>query len=144
MNSRTTPLNFLCPRISHYAHVISIFSARQSRSLANRNPEMAGGSQLHKHRRTCYTAESGPTVHSLYCGKGVYLYNKTNCSNSWFTINLFINSDAILNRDALWSIQGKKHYLQVATVEGIHHLHMMETNFSHGSKNIIYKTSSWH
>ena len=23
------------------------------------------------------------------------------------TINLFINSDAILNRDALWSIQGK-------------------------------------
>ena len=28
-----------------------------------------------------------------------------------FVINLFINSDAILNRDALWSIQGKKHYL---------------------------------
>ena len=27
-------------------------------------------------------------------------------------INLFINSDAILNRDALWSIQGKKQYLQ--------------------------------
>ena len=25
-----------------------------------------------------------------------------------FVINLFINSDAILNRDALWSIQGKK------------------------------------
>ena len=24
------------------------------------------------------------------------------------TINLFLNSDAILNRDALWSIQGKK------------------------------------
>ena len=25
------------------------------------------------------------------------------------SINLFINSDAILNRDALWSIKGKKH-----------------------------------
>ena len=36
-------------------------------------------------------------------------------------INLFINSDAILNRDALWSIQGKKHYLQSAIVGGIHH-----------------------
>ena len=32
-------------------------------------------------------------------------------------INLFINSDAILNRDALWSIQGKKQYLQAATLE---------------------------
>ena len=37
------------------------------------------------------------------------------------TINLFINSYAILNRDALWSIQGKKHYLQAAIVEGIRH-----------------------
>ena len=36
-------------------------------------------------------------------------------------IDLFINSDAILNRDALWSIQGKKHYLQAAIVGGIHH-----------------------
>ena len=36
-------------------------------------------------------------------------------------INLFINSDAILNRDALWSIQGKKHYLQAAIVGGMHH-----------------------
>ena len=36
-------------------------------------------------------------------------------------INLFINNDAILNRDALWSIQGKKHYLQAAIVGGIHH-----------------------
>ena len=27
---------------------------------------------------------------------------------SYFVIDLFINSDAILNRDALWSIQGKK------------------------------------
>ena len=36
-------------------------------------------------------------------------------------INLFINSDAILNSDALWSIQGKKHYLQAAIVGGIHH-----------------------
>ena len=36
-------------------------------------------------------------------------------------INLFINSDAILNRDALWSIQGKKHYLQAAIVGGIRH-----------------------
>ena len=37
------------------------------------------------------------------------------------TINLFINSDAILNRDALWSIQGKKHYLQATIAGGIHH-----------------------
>ena len=37
------------------------------------------------------------------------------------SINLFINSDAILNRDALWSIQGKKHCLQAAIVGGIHH-----------------------
>ena len=36
-------------------------------------------------------------------------------------INVFINSDAILNRDALWSIQGKKHCLQAAIVGGIHH-----------------------
>ena len=32
-------------------------------------------------------------------------------------INLFIKSDAILNRDALWSIRDKKHYLQAATLE---------------------------
>ena len=38
-----------------------------------------------------------------------------------FSINLFINSDAILNRDALWSSQGKKSYLQAAIVGGIHH-----------------------
>ena len=38
-----------------------------------------------------------------------------------FTVNLFINSDTILNRDALWCIQGKKHYLQAAIVGGIHH-----------------------
>ena len=36
-------------------------------------------------------------------------------------INLFINSDAILNRDALWSIRGKKRYLKFAIVGGIHH-----------------------
>ena len=36
-------------------------------------------------------------------------------------IKLFINSDAILNRDALLSIQGKKQYLQAAIVGGIHH-----------------------
>ena len=36
-------------------------------------------------------------------------------------INLFINSDATLNRDALWSIQGKKHYLAAAITGGIHH-----------------------
>ena len=36
-------------------------------------------------------------------------------------IDLFINSDAILNRDALWSIQDKKHCLQAAIVRGIHH-----------------------
>ena len=39
----------------------------------------------------------------------------------YLTIKLFINSDAILNRDALWSTQGKKHYLQAAIVRGIHH-----------------------
>ena len=32
-------------------------------------------------------------------------------------INLFISNDAISNRDALWPIQGKKHYLQAAIVE---------------------------
>ena len=36
-------------------------------------------------------------------------------------INPFINNNAILNRDALWCIQGKKHYLQAAIVGGIHH-----------------------
>ena len=35
------------------------------------------------------------------------------------TINLFINSDAILNRDALWSIQGKNHHVNAAIVGGI-------------------------
>ena len=34
-------------------------------------------------------------------------------------INLFINSDAILNRDALWSIQGKNHHVKAAIVRGI-------------------------
>ena len=34
-------------------------------------------------------------------------------------MNLFINSDTILNCDALWSTQGKKHYLQA--VGEIHH-----------------------
>ena len=34
-------------------------------------------------------------------------------------INLFINSDAILNRDALWSIQGKNHHVNAAIVGGI-------------------------
>ena len=36
-------------------------------------------------------------------------------------INPFFHSDAILNRDTLWSIQDKKYYLQPAIVEGIHH-----------------------
>ena len=36
-----------------------------------------------------------------------------------FQINLFINSDAISNRDALWSIQSKKHYLQATIIRGI-------------------------
>ena len=35
--------------------------------------------------------------------------------------NLFISSDAIFNRDALWSTQCKKHYLQAVIVGGIHH-----------------------
>ena len=47
--------------------------------------------------------------------------NDTISPPSCFIIDLFINSDAILNRDALWSIQGKKHYLQAAIVGGIHH-----------------------
>ena len=34
-------------------------------------------------------------------------------------INLFINSNAILNRDALWSIQGKNHHVNAAIVRGI-------------------------
>ena len=38
-----------------------------------------------------------------------------------FAINLFINSDAILNRDALRSIQGKKCDLKATIVAGIHH-----------------------
>ena len=43
-----------------------------------------------------------------------------NVSTSQYIINLFINSDAILNRDPLWSIQGKKkQYLQAAIVGGI-------------------------
>ena len=46
-------------------------------------------------------------------------------------INLFINSVAILNRDALWSNQGKKHYLQAAIVGRIHH-----TGRIHDRKNI--------
>ena len=37
-----------------------------------------------------------------------------------FKINLFINSNVISNRDALWSIQGKKHYLQAAIIREIH------------------------
>ena len=36
-----------------------------------------------------------------------------------FSINLFINSDAILNRDALWSTQGKSHHVNAAIVGGI-------------------------
>ena len=39
----------------------------------------------------------------------------------WVQIYLFINRDAILNRDVLWSIQGKKHYLQAPIVGEIHH-----------------------
>ena len=35
------------------------------------------------------------------------------------SINLFINSDAILNRDALWSIQGKNHHVNAVIVTGI-------------------------
>ena len=40
-------------------------------------------------------------------------------SGSKKTFNLFINSDAILNRDALWSIQGKNHHVIAAIVTGI-------------------------
>ena len=36
-----------------------------------------------------------------------------------FSIELFNNSDAILNRDALWSIQGKNHHVNAAIVRGI-------------------------
>ena len=46
--------------------------------------------------------------------------NKIVCTIlSVFIINLFINSDAILNRDALWSIQGKNHHVNAAIVGGI-------------------------
>ena len=37
------------------------------------------------------------------------------------SINLFINSDTILNRDVLWSIQGKNHHVNAAIVRGIRH-----------------------
>ena len=37
----------------------------------------------------------------------------------WLPIDLFNNSDAILNRDALWSIQGKNHHVNAAIVRGI-------------------------
>ena len=42
MNSRVAPLKFVCPRITH---AISIFVASQLHFLANRNPELADGSQ---------------------------------------------------------------------------------------------------
>ena len=45
-------------------------------------------------------------------------------------INLFINSDAILNRDALWSIQGKKHYFYYFYSE---HLSVIYNNKNYGS-----------
>ena len=51
--------------------------------------------------------------HHTKCSKSVNMLS--------VIINLFINSDVILNRDALWAIQGKKHYLQAAIVGGIHH-----------------------
>ena len=55
--------------------------------------------------------ENWPTHRrSLYVKTGLTVLN-----------NLFINSDAILNHDALWFIQGKKHYLQAAIVGRIHH-----------------------
>ena len=36
-----------------------------------------------------------------------------------YSINLFINSNAILNCDALWSIQGKNLHVNAAIVKGI-------------------------
>ena len=51
----------------------------------------------------------------------INIFSILKSSTQCIQINLFINSDAILNRDALWSIQGKKHYLQDAIVGGIHH-----------------------
>ena len=46
MNSRATPLKFVCRRISHYTCLLTgIFSDSQLHFLANRNAELAGGSQ---------------------------------------------------------------------------------------------------
>ena len=42
MNSRATHLKFVYPR---FTHVISILSASQLHFLANKNAELAGGSQ---------------------------------------------------------------------------------------------------
>ena len=41
--------------------------------------------------------------------KTQYMQNSNKNFITVTRINLFINSDAILDRDALWSIQGKKH-----------------------------------
>ena len=42
MDSRATHSKFVCP---HITHVISILSASQLHFLANKNAELAGGSQ---------------------------------------------------------------------------------------------------
>ena len=44
---------------------------------------------------------------------------KKHFSIALLAINLFTNSDAILNRGALWSIQGKNHHVNAAIVRGI-------------------------
>ena len=54
MNSRATPLKFVCPRISHYAFsqpVNCIFWPIETLNW------LVVASKLHKHRGTCYTAE---------------------------------------------------------------------------------------
>ena len=51
--------------------------------------------------------------------QNTFLPNRITLDDDLIIINLFINSDAILNRDALWSIQGKNHHVNAAIVRGI-------------------------
>ena len=71
------------------------------------------------------TPSFGMPLHVSICIDDIHSFITLTKVEGFFSaimqIDLFINSDAILNRDALWSIQGKKHYLQAAIVGGIHH-----------------------
>ena len=80
--------------------------------------------------------KSGYLIFKKYKTFSVLIYSYINTSENWkheklcgntsvftqfqvFPIDLFNNSDAILNRDALWSIQGKNHHVNAAIVRGI-------------------------